>query len=548
MHLLDGDDMKLKSESLLIAVLGMPCLALASATPPPPPPPSPKASIGYAVILNDLQGTWSQCDDTGYGLCDTEKARFGSNKKGASVFYQENVARAIAKINGYVSNPIGGVGKGSILGVVANGDITAFGDQAPYSDINDLYNFEKNLGGIPFLPGLGNHDIENNVDDCWRNYCANGILGYFAIKIKDRPPFQLERHDVWAYWDLVSGWKEGSYQGSMAYSWVWNVGERNYRFVQLNNAPNYTRQWANGTTALDRKTDIRSGIPFLRQELAAAAQKGDVVILNYHKPEGVNDISDMLLNNYNVKAIFNGHWHTRPQKAFTTYGVPSYVSGNPRGGDFLLARLGQNMMMLFNVRVNHFDSKQTVNLITKNGRAIEINKDNANKLLCLTNTPDPICYDETYWDVIELNKNAGNPRSPFTIKNSLYNGCLDFRGGASDNKPLSLNPNCHMTGSQVITYNPSLKQLKVKGTNYCLDVQSGQNNHRQPVIAYTCHGQRNQQWLLNPDSTISSMMDGVRRCLDVDQHQLDSKGNPTVSMWECTPGSGDQQFSVAYTR
>lgn len=145
--------------------------------------------------------------------------------------------------------------------------------------------------------------------------------------------------------------------------------------------------------------------------------------------------------------------------------------------------------------------------------------------------------------VIDLNERAGITKDePFAIRNTKYQGCFDFRGGVSSGKSLSLNSNCHATGSQVFMYDPNTKQLKINGTNFCLDVESGKNNHRQPVIGYSCHSGKNQQWLLNSDRTISSKMDGTRRCLDVDEHRLDNHGNPTLTMWKCSPSSQDQQF------
>ena len=145
--------------------------------------------------------------------------------------------------------------------------------------------------------------------------------------------------------------------------------------------------------------------------------------------------------------------------------------------------------------------------------------------------------------VIELNQRAGITKDEsFAIRNSEYQGCFDFRDAVSSRKNLSLNPNCHATGSQVFKYDLNSKRLKIVGTNFCLDVQSNKNHHRQPVIGYSCHSGKNQQWLLNSDRTISSKMDGTRRCLDVDQHRLDGHGNPTLTLWKCSPGSRDQQF------
>lgn len=130
----------------------------------------------------------------------------------------------------------------------------------------------------------------------------------------------------------------------------------------------------------------------------------------------------------------------------------------------------------------------------------------------------------------------------FMIFNSLYRGCFDFRGGASSRNNLILETNCHGTGAQALIYDEVTKQIKVEGTNYCLDVYWAHNGHRQPVIAYQCHSGNNQKWEFESDKTIKSLLGGTQRCLDVDQHRLDSVGNSTLTLWSCSPGSRDQQF------
>jgi|GEM_PF-3336334 len=135
-----------------------------------------------------------------------------------------------------------------------------------------------------------------------------------------------------------------------------------------------------------------------------------------------------------------------------------------------------------------------------------------------------------------------NKSDSFSIFNSLYNGCFDFRGGASSKNNLILERNCHQTGAQKLIYDGATKQIKVEGTNYCLDVKGAHNGHRQPVIAYQCHSGSNQKWEFGSDKTIQTLMSGTRRCLDVDQHRRDSAGNPTLTLWACSPSSGDQQF------
>jgi hypothetical protein len=135
-----------------------------------------------------------------------------------------------------------------------------------------------------------------------------------------------------------------------------------------------------------------------------------------------------------------------------------------------------------------------------------------------------------------------NKSDSFAVFNKLYNGCFDFRGGASSKNNLILERNCHQTGAQKLIYDGATKQIKVEGTNYCLDVKGAYNGHRQLVIAYQCHTGSNQKWEFGSDKTIRTLMNGKRRCLDVDQHRRDSAGNPTLTLWACSPSSGEQQF------
>jgi hypothetical protein len=56
----------------------------------------------YVIINNDLQGTWTQCDDRQFNLCEKQKAVFGATSSDprsdaghrASMYYQENIAKA----------------------------------------------------------------------------------------------------------------------------------------------------------------------------------------------------------------------------------------------------------------------------------------------------------------------------------------------------------------------------------------------------------------------------------------------------------------------
>uniref|UniRef100_A0A183UTK4 Metallophos domain-containing protein n=1 Tax=Toxocara canis TaxID=6265 RepID=A0A183UTK4_TOXCA len=56
--------------------------------------------------------------------------------------------------------------------LIINGDLTSYGH------LHELESFQREWLHIPIriLPGLGNHDYENNVNDCVSNHCANRML------------------------------------------------------------------------------------------------------------------------------------------------------------------------------------------------------------------------------------------------------------------------------------------------------------------------------------------------------------------------------------
>jgi inactivated superfamily I helicase len=61
--------------------------------------------------------------------------------------------------------------------VVVNGDITEYGHGNERSAMQAMFRkMAAGVGGPLLLPGLGNHDYENNVDDCSNNGCARDAV------------------------------------------------------------------------------------------------------------------------------------------------------------------------------------------------------------------------------------------------------------------------------------------------------------------------------------------------------------------------------------
>lgn len=155
--------------------------------------------------------------------------------------------------------------------------------------------------------------------------------------------------------------------------------------------------------------------------------------------------------------------------------------------------------------------------------------------------------DDLIEKILNLNEKAGllKPQE-FVIKNIKYNGCLDFFAGIyNPNEEMIINPLCHKLAAQRVTYYPLSKELKVKdlnGKERCIEVKDGVNAHRQTIVSNICNSSASQKWLMNQDKTISSMLSGDKRCLDVDQHSRDRWANLIISLWSCVPSSPDQQF------
>lgn len=180
--------------------------------------------------------------------------------------------------------------------VIINGDITEFGRKSQYESFTKQ---TSNLINGPVFFGLGNHDYENNVNDCanidelWSmNSCAR-----FMVR-------QIQNlHETW-----YGVFPEFSYDpNSLAYSWTY--GE--FRFIQANNYPNYT-------VLLDSwilpNVMIESSLNWIKKQIDYFPSKK--FIINMHKPE-VKDF----LNSERIAYVFTGHTHA---PAIRCYGGHKY--------------------------------------------------------------------------------------------------------------------------------------------------------------------------------------------------------------------------------
>jgi len=197
---------------------------------------------------------------------------------------------------------------------VINGDLTSYFHPEQHSEFRAIYDAGfpwayPNALKTPVYLGLGNHDYENNVNSCSSNTFDNNRCTKNAINLirgaifngyfKNMPSMNIESYDA----------------GSLAYSW--NKGP--YHFVQLHNHPDYEIP----------SLGISKSIEWLKQDLARATQRGQVIILNFHNPTELTGLSS-ILSGHQVAAIFAGHLHAENGRISSSLPnqTPIFLSGS----------------------------------------------------------------------------------------------------------------------------------------------------------------------------------------------------------------------------
>uniref|UniRef100_A0A0K0CZH1 Metallophos domain-containing protein n=1 Tax=Angiostrongylus cantonensis TaxID=6313 RepID=A0A0K0CZH1_ANGCA len=92
--------------------------------------------------------------------------------------------------------------------LIIDGDLTDFGHLEQYKEFQTGW---MRSFGVPILIGLGNHDYENNVNDCAFNFCAHTMMTWFTNYGKNMSLELDYRRWVKSAFDVT-------YDGSFAYS------------------------------------------------------------------------------------------------------------------------------------------------------------------------------------------------------------------------------------------------------------------------------------------------------------------------------------------
>ncbi|WP_310611514.1 metallophosphoesterase [Limnohabitans sp.] len=216
--------------------------------------------------------------------------------------------------------------KTRVAGVVINGDVTAYGHTNEWSWMNGRLDSLQ----PPIFLSLGNHDYENNVNDCQSNECVKNSLDNLE-RYASRYATSFDR----AYSQIA--WQKG-YVGSFA--WSRDIGSIHYVF--LNNEPTYS--FTSGGFK------IQSAIPWLDRDLQKARAAGKAIVLVHHKPfdefkgsDGfTKDMFEAMVRKYSVSAIFLGHLHSNGGKVGTFGGATTIYSGSASTQSYLLVDFDQD--------------------------------------------------------------------------------------------------------------------------------------------------------------------------------------------------------------
>jgi Calcineurin-like phosphoesterase len=304
-------------------------------------PPVTDRSSFTMIIASDPQFPWwdvpPKCDDE---AC-TKRRSIQANREQIQAMndIEKTATPGGADVTGiWPSTPALTRGGGAISkpqGVIINGDLTAFWHTWQV-DLFEQYFASKGSLRWPLLPGLGNHDYDNNVDDCWWGeplyYATQGMNGC-ASNARDFIKTMI-------HCDKVPNFPAAIVQSfdkhSLAYSW--NMGS--YHFVQLHNYPTYSR----------KQIDISSSIEWLKQDLAAATAAGRRIVLNFHDYGEHMKVKDKqflgAIAGQNVVAVFVGHIHEDRGYVGTVPGtnIPYFRSGSSDHHTFLLVEFADTYM------------------------------------------------------------------------------------------------------------------------------------------------------------------------------------------------------------
>lgn len=270
--------------------------------------------------------------------------------------------------------------KGKLIPVLVNGDITEYGDKKDgpgdsfltvmKDDVFSILGHKDNI-----LIGLGNHGYDNNVNDTADNGAAGGMLEWFP-KAKpetwlpeDQKPGDKKSDDNdnnfdWRH-NFYNGWTGDIWYPFSSYSYSVEKKDSGatgatYRFIQLNNYPEYARHFETGFFLGDEHIyNVTPSTEWLAKQLKRAGEKKQIVIVSMHQNH-MSDSIRALLKSANVTLVCVGHTHRLSSEIEGTDDLPIVNSGASFKGQYLIAEAEGQSLNIFAVPDNNHGSKKLI--------------------------------------------------------------------------------------------------------------------------------------------------------------------------------------------
>ncbi|QEZ70851.1 hypothetical protein D4A35_18115 (plasmid) [Paraclostridium bifermentans] len=289
---------------------------------------------GSLAITSDPQYPWT--DKTDNNESETE-----SEQRSRSYTLISNQYNSI---NSYTNS----VEKSSIL---INGDITAFGHSWQRDTMTSLLSILEKA----YYYGLGNHDIINNYNDCFDNVCAAGSFHNYVQHV-------LSLNLPESHFDIKKDSRIPQltiYEGSFSYS----IDFGKIYAIQLNCYPGMESSFYYSSGLHSHSYKMTDNINWLENELKLATNQNKSIIINVHYPDKFSDKYKNLLNDYNVKAIFAGHYHKSAGNFSNLGSIPIFLSGSASQSTYLIVEYDNKDMNIYLVKNNDWKNKNLIKTI-----------------------------------------------------------------------------------------------------------------------------------------------------------------------------------------
>ncbi|MGD6836565.1 metallophosphoesterase [Bacillus thuringiensis] len=309
--------------------------------------------IQSLVITSDPQYPWTDCTDCKRqdgGICTSCLNRFGC-KSGVPPCSDPNCLesdgtkknRSTNLIKEQYDNINSYTDKVTNAAVIINGDMTAYGHAWQWSEIQRLLRMLKRR----YYYGLGNHDIENNKNDCSLDGCFRNSMRYFIKHVEDNKIPSSDRDYI-----LSSATGGGRHTGSFAY--VVNFGT--ICSIQLNYYPTMVTE---SSVSLSDNYTIRPNIDWLKNKLAMAKSMGQIILVHVHQVDKLTGEYINLFKTYGVAAIFGGHYHQEAGYKGSTNGIPTFLSGSASQKTYLILEQFSDRLDIYTVKCNDWQNNKS---------------------------------------------------------------------------------------------------------------------------------------------------------------------------------------------